>query len=142
MPKKKQEGQLMSKKTTEGLQLLKNLIFGAAELTEEHLFKRLNDFGISKDQIWNLIKTTRTDLVDVASRELRHQLSKIDLLGELQRILEQYEFDIQATVSLRRKDKHSDQKTDQLKSALKKKSPVNSKKVATRVSRKKKSSLK
>lgn len=83
----------------------------AAFMTEESVRALLKDVPLPKDIVGGLVdnaKNTKTEFVASVKNELRSYLDKIDIAKEADRILEKYDFEIKATVSLKKKKKSSE----------------------------------
>lgn len=91
--------------------LLKKVVstgVSAAFMTEEGVRSVLKDLSLPKDIVSPIIenaKNTKTELIASAKNELKSYLNKIDLSKEIDKIVEKYDFEIKATVSLKRKKK-------------------------------------
>jgi len=97
--------------------LKKVLVTGvsAAFMTEESVRSLLKDVPLPKDIVGGLLenaKTTKTEFVASVKNELKSYLDKIDLGRELDKIVEKYDFEIKATISLKRKKKGTGEKGD------------------------------
>ena len=80
----------------------------AAFMTEEGVRAVLKDLPLPKDMVGSLVenaKSTKTEFVSSVKNELRNYLDKIDLSKELDKIAEKYDFEIKATISLKKKKK-------------------------------------
>jgi uncharacterized membrane-anchored protein YjiN (DUF445 family) len=80
----------------------------AAFMTEESIRTLLKDVPIPKELVGSLLenaKNTKTEFVSSVKNELKSYLDKIDLSGEIDKIVEKYDFEIKATVGLKRKKK-------------------------------------
>lgn len=95
---------------TEGL--LKKVIstgVTAAFMTEESVRALLKDVPLPKDIVGSLVenaKNTKTEFVAGVKNELKSYLDKIDLSKEIDKIAEKYDFEVKATISLKRKKKN------------------------------------
>lgn len=85
----------------------------AAFMTEEGVRALLKDGGsLPKEVLGGLLenaKTTKTEFVSTVKSELKAYLDKIDLGKEIDKIVERYDFEIKATVSLKKKKKPTDE---------------------------------
>lgn len=80
----------------------------AAFMTEESVRSLLKDVPLPKDIVGGLLenaKTTKTEFVASVKNELKSYLDKIDLGREVDRIVEKYDFEVKATISLKKKKK-------------------------------------
>jgi hypothetical protein len=80
----------------------------AAFMTEEGVRAILKDVPLPKDIVGSLVenaKNTKTEFVAGVKNELKTYLDKIDLGEEIDKILEKYDFEIKATISLKKKKK-------------------------------------
>lgn len=80
----------------------------AAFMTEEGVRAVLKDLPLPKDMVGSLIenaKTTKTEFVSSVKNELKSYLDKIDLTREIDKIAEKYDFEVKATISLKKKKK-------------------------------------
>ncbi len=80
----------------------------AAFMTEEGVRAILKDVPLPKDIVGSLVenaKNTKTEFVAGVKNELKTYLDKIDLSEEIDKILEKYDFEIKATISLKKKKK-------------------------------------
>jgi hypothetical protein len=80
----------------------------AAFMTEESVRAILKDVPLPKDIVGSLVenaKSTKTEFVAGVKNELKTYLDKIDLSNEIEKIVEKYDFEIKATISLKKKKK-------------------------------------
>jgi hypothetical protein len=80
----------------------------AAFMTEEGVRAVLKDLPLPKDMVGTLVenaKHTKTEFVAGVKNELKSYLDKIDLTKEIDKIVEKYDFEIKATISLKKKKK-------------------------------------
>jgi len=80
----------------------------AAFMTEESVRLLLKDVPLPKDMVSSLVenaKHTKTEFVSSVKGELKNYLNKIDLSKEIDKIVEKYDFQINATISLKKKKK-------------------------------------
>lgn len=80
----------------------------AAFMTEESVRALLKDVPLPKDIVGGLVenaKNTKTEFVAGVKNELKSYLDKIDLSKEIDKIAEKYDFEVKATISLKRKKK-------------------------------------
>lgn len=78
----------------------------AAFMTEESVRALLKDVPLPKDIVGGLVenaKNTKTEFVAGVKNELKSYLDKIDISKEIDKIAEKYDFEIKATISLKRK---------------------------------------
>jgi hypothetical protein len=80
----------------------------AAFMTEEGVRSLLKDVPLPKDIVGGLLenaKNTKTEFVSSVKNELKSYLDKIDLSKEIDKIADKYDFEVKATVSLKKKKK-------------------------------------
>ncbi len=80
----------------------------AAFMTEESIRAMLKDVPLPKDIVGGLVenaKSTKTEFVAGVKNELKSYLDKIDLSKEIDKIIEKYDFEVTANISLKRKKK-------------------------------------
>jgi polyhydroxyalkanoate synthesis regulator phasin len=87
----------------------------AAFMTEESVRTLLKDLPLPKDIVGGLVenaRSTKTEFVSSVKNELKSYLDKIDLSREIDKILDKYDFEIKATVNMKRKKKGGADKPD------------------------------
>lgn len=80
----------------------------AAFMTEESVRSLLKDLPLPKDIVGGLLenaRNTRTEFVAGVKNELKSYLDKIDIGKEVDKIVEKYDFEVKATIGLKRKKK-------------------------------------
>lgn len=80
----------------------------AAFMTEEGVRTVLKDLPLPKDMVGSLVenaKNTKTEFIGSVKNELKGYLDKIDISKEIDKIAEKYDFEIKATISLKKKKK-------------------------------------
>jgi hypothetical protein len=80
----------------------------AAFMTEESVRALLKDVPLPKDMVVSLLdnaRSTKTEFVNSVKNELKAYLNKIDLTREIDKIVEKYDFEVKATISLKKKKK-------------------------------------
>lgn len=80
----------------------------AAFMTEESVRALLKDVPLPKDIVGSLVenaKNTKTEFVSGVKNELKSYLDKIDVSKEIDKIVEKYDFEVKATISLKKKKK-------------------------------------
>lgn len=80
----------------------------AAFMTEEAIRAAMKDVPLPKEIVGGLVenaKNTKTEFVAGVKNELKTYLDKIDLSKEIDKIAEKYDFEIKATISLKKKKK-------------------------------------
>jgi hypothetical protein len=80
----------------------------AAFMTEESVRALLKDVPLPKDIVGGLVenaKNTKTEFVAGVKNELKTYLDKIDISKEIDEIVEKYDFEVKATISLKKKKK-------------------------------------
>lgn len=83
----------------------------AAFMTEESVRALLKDVPLPKDIVGGLLenaKNTKSEFVSSVKNELKSYLDKIDVSKEIDKIVEKYDFEVKATISLKRKKKPKD----------------------------------
>jgi hypothetical protein len=81
----------------------------AAFMTEETVRAVLKDLPLPKEIVGGLVenaKNTKTEFVAGVKNELKMYLDKIDLAKEFDKIAEKYDFEVKATISLKKKKKN------------------------------------
>jgi hypothetical protein len=84
----------------------------AAFMTEESVRALLKDVPLPKDIVGGLVenaKSTKTEFVASVKNELKSYLDKIDISKEIDKIVDKYDFEVKATISLKRKKKSPDE---------------------------------
>jgi hypothetical protein len=84
-------------------------------MTEEGVRAVLKDLPLPKDMVGSLVenaKTTKTEFVASVKNELKTYLDKIDVTKEIDKIAEKYDFEIKATISLKKKKKTKGSESD------------------------------
>lgn len=79
----------------------------AAFMTEEAVRDLLKDVPLPKEMVGSLLenaKHTKTEFVASVKNEMRNYLDKIDLSKEIDKIADKYDFEVKATISLKRKN--------------------------------------
>jgi hypothetical protein len=87
----------------------------AAFMTEESVRALLKDVPLPKDMVGGLLenaRNTKTEFVSSVKNELKSYLDKIDLTREIDKIIEKYDFEVKANISLKRKKKSGDKGND------------------------------
>lgn len=80
----------------------------AAFMTEESVRTLLKDLPLPKEMVGTLVenaKNTKTEFVASVKNELKSYLDKIDISKEIDKVVEKYDFQINATISLKKKKK-------------------------------------
>lgn len=86
----------------------------AAFMTEEAARAVLKDLPLPKEMVGGLIenaKSTKTEFVAGVKNELKAYLDKIDISREIDKIAEKYDFEVKATISLKKKKGSKDKET-------------------------------
>ena len=81
---------------------------GAAFMTEDAVKNILNDLPLPKDIVSGLVqnaKGAKKEFSDGVRKEFREYLAKLDVTKLMSNTLENYDFNIQATVTLKKKNK-------------------------------------
>lgn len=98
------------KKTTKKTRKTKNRAEQIEESTGGGLSDLVKKFVASPDQALQKLSSTTTELKSALGSEIKKYLDKIDLSREIEKILEKYDFEIQATVRLKKKKSASKSK--------------------------------
>lgn len=83
----------------------------AAFMTEESVRTLLKDLPLPKDMVGSLVenaKNTKTEFVASVKNELKSYLDKIDISKEIDKVVDKYDFEVKATISLKKKKKDDD----------------------------------
>ncbi len=87
---------------------------GAAFMTEDAIRKSLADLPIPSEVLQNFLKNagqSKKEITQGLKREFGAYLEKINLTGEIEKILENYNFEVQAKFQFKkRKDREDDPK--------------------------------
>ena len=86
----------------------------AAFMTEEAARAVLKDLPLPKEMVGGLIenaKSTKTEFVASVKNELKAYLDKIDISREFDKVAEKYDFEVKATISLKKKKTNKDKET-------------------------------
>ena len=78
----------------------------AAFQTEEAIKEMLQDLPLPKDVVNGLLqnaKKTRTDFIASIKNELSGYLAQINVSEEIEKVLDKYDFEVNATVKLKKK---------------------------------------
>lgn len=95
-----------------------NTGISAAFMTEDAVKGMLNDLPLPKEMVHGLLanaKGTRDEFITSVKNELKNYLDKIDISKEIDRVLENYDLDIQANIKFNRKKKTSVKATKKVK---------------------------
>lgn len=79
---------------------------GAAFMTEDAVKNIISDLPLPKEIIGGLLqnaKDTKSEFVKGIKNELSHYLNKIDLTNEIDKVLQKYDFEVTAKISLKPK---------------------------------------
>ncbi len=99
-------------KITEVLKKVLTAGVGAAFMTEDAVKGLLADLPLPKDILNGLLsmaKNSKEDFINSVKSEFKKYLSNIDLNKEIDRILEKYDFEVTASIRLKKKEsKHAD----------------------------------
>lgn len=97
-----------SKKLTDIFKKVVTTGIGAAFLTEEAVKDLLNGVPLPKEIVSGLLanaKTSKDEFISGVKSELKNYLNKIDLTKEIDRILEEYDLEINAKINFKPKSK-------------------------------------
>lgn len=110
---------MSDKNEKEGLaDILKKVVntgVSAAFMTEDAIKNMVGDLPLPKELVNGLIanaKSTRDDFIDSVKTELKTRLNKIDVSKEIDRIAENYDFEINAKIKLVPKKKKTVKKSE------------------------------
>lgn len=82
---------------------------GAAFMTEEAVKSMVSELPLPKDMINGLLqnaKSTKEEFVASIKNELKSYLDKIDASKEIEKVLENYDMEVNATISFKKKKKN------------------------------------
>lgn len=85
---------------------------GAAFMTEEAVKQMVSEIPLPKEFLNSLVqnaKNTKDDVVNTIKTELKTRLDKLDVTKEIDKILENYDLEVNAKISFKKKEK-SDKK--------------------------------
>jgi len=88
---------------------------GAAFMTEDAVKNILSDLPLPKDIVSGLLqnaKTAKLDFTDGIRKEIRDYLTKVDLEKFVETTLENYDFEVNAKVSLKRKQDNQEEDSE------------------------------
>ena len=95
---------------TEAIKKVVSIGVGAAFMTEDAVKTILSDLPLPKDIVNGLIqnaKGAKKEFSEGIRSEIRDYLAKLDITKVVETTIEKYDFDVQAKVSLRRKEDKS-----------------------------------
>jgi BMFP domain-containing protein YqiC len=78
----------------------------AAFMTEDGVKNLISDLPLPKDIVSGLLqnaKESKEEFVKSIKNELKAYLNKIDLTKEIDKLVEKYDFEVKATISLKKK---------------------------------------
>jgi hypothetical protein len=96
---------------------------GAAFMTEDAVKNIISDLPLPKEIVGGLLqnaKDTKSEFVQSIKNELSGYLNKIDLTQEIDKVLEKYDFEISAKISLKPKSDTPTQDSVKVKVSKKK----------------------
>lgn len=105
-----------SKSIGDILKKVVNTGISAAFMTEDAVKGILQDLPLPKDAIQGLVqnaKNTKDEFVASVKSELKSYLNKIDLSREIDRVLEDYDLEINAQIKFKKKNKKKAPKISQ-----------------------------
>ena len=79
---------------------------GAAFMAEDAIKSKLQDLPVPKDVIEGLVKnakSTKEEFVGTLKTEVKNFLNRVDITKEIDRVLENYDLDISANISFKKK---------------------------------------
>jgi hypothetical protein len=95
--------------------LLKKVVstgLGAAFMTEEAIREKLGDIPLPKDVISGLLqnaRTTKDEFMSAVKKEMKNFLGKVNVSEELQKLVEKYDIEVNATLKFHPKKKPENQ---------------------------------
>ena len=98
-----------NKNDTKLTDLLKKVVstgVSAAFVTEDTIKQLVNELPLPKEFLNGLLenaKNTRNDFIGGIKAELKDYLNKINISNEIDRVLENYDFEINATIKAKKK---------------------------------------
>jgi hypothetical protein len=101
------------KKLTDILKKAVSTGISAAFMTEDAVKGILSDLPLPKELASGLLanaKESKEEFVNGIKNELKNYLNKIDISKEIDRVIEKYDFEISAKISLSKKDKTKKEK--------------------------------
>ena len=101
------------KKLSDLVKKVINTGIGAAFMTEDAVKGIIKDLPLPKDVVAGLLtnaKQSKEEFISSVKSELKNYLNKIELSQEIDRVLEKYDFEINATISLKKKDSKEESK--------------------------------
>ncbi len=93
-----------------------NTGISAAFMTEDAVKNIIQDLPLPKEMVNGLLqnaKQTKTEFITSVKTELKEYLNKIDLSKEVDRIIENYDIEVNAKIKLTPKNKDSQKKKNQ-----------------------------
>lgn len=100
-------GDVLKKVVTTGI--------GAAFMTEEAVKSMVSELPLPKEMVSGLLqnaKESKKEFVESIKNELKTYLSKIDASKEIEKVLEKYDMEVNATISFKKKKKAADNDSD------------------------------
>ena len=101
---------------TEAIKKVVSIGVDAAFMTEDAVKTVLSDLPLPKDIVTGLVqnaKGAKKEFSEGIRSEVREYLSKVDITKVVESTLEKYDFDVQAKVSLRRKDQSGSEESSE-----------------------------
>jgi polyhydroxyalkanoate synthesis regulator phasin len=92
---------------SEAIKKVVSIGVGAAFMTEEAVKTALNDLPLPKDVVTGLIqnaKSAKEDFTNSMRQELKNKLDKVDPQKIVEELVENYDVDVKATFSFRKKE--------------------------------------
>ena len=97
---------------TEVIKKVASIGIGAAFMTEDAVRNILSDLPLPKDIVNGLVqnaKGAKKEFTDGMRREMREYLAKMDVTRIIENTLDNYDFEVNAKVSLKKKEKSEDE---------------------------------
>ena len=97
---------------TDVIKKVASIGIGAAFMTEDAVRTILSDLPLPKDIVTGLVqnaKGAKKDFTDGMRREMREYLAKMDVTRIIENTLDNYDFEVNAKVSLKKKEKSEDE---------------------------------
>ena len=104
----------MSNKDNKLLESLKSVVgttVAAAFLTEDAIKSLLQDLPLPKEMVGGLVKNAKgvkEDFISAVQEEVREKINKIDPKRLIEEVVNNYDFEVNATISLKKKDGSSE----------------------------------
>jgi len=80
----------------------------AAFMTEDAIKNIVNEIPLPKDFLNGVLdnaRATKNEIISTVKTELKGYMSKLDISKEIDRVIDKYDFEVKATINLKKKDK-------------------------------------